>query len=369
MLVALAGEDGISQADLGDALPATASHSDGISRAALHKRISALRKASGLSVVSSGGGYRLDIARGVAIDSHDFVRAVEELPDDAPVHRLDDLMSMWRGRPWPAPQTPTARVWQPLLKARRELVRRIALVPQAQRGRLTNTPHFVGLFPDDHELNALRALPSTRRKPTLLVVEDQIIDRICTVLGDEYQFVRVTCLEEWNDVCDHLRVNGALIDRHLGGGADDLGTTKVAAYLRRHTEIPASLMSVAPPPRYSSQTTLRLKYRLLEIVHKGGDGRSLEEGAIVQAAQDLVSTTPAAKSLRQRLWVESDAFHVEDAARFADTRSSPANERARQCRAEADRLLLHLPKIDIEDAEAAVSRFHAKWGPQGVATL
>jgi len=198
----------------------------------------------------------------------------------------------------------------------------------------------------------------------LLIVEDQIMDDLSKVLDSEFDTVPVTSLEEWNEVRDSLDVDGALIDLHLkADAADSLGTTVIADYLRKYTEIPVALMSVAPPPLYSDQKALRAKYRLLEVVRKGADGK-LHEAELVRAARALVDPGEKARRARLELWVESDLYHVEDDHAFSHYLGQGAT-RVRRCRKQADTLLRKLKAMamPIEQAEQAVRAFHDEFGP------
>jgi Trypsin-like peptidase domain len=204
--------------------------------------------------------------------------------------------------------------------------------------------------------------PAARgRKSRLLVVEDQIIDDLSKVLDSEFDIVPVTSLEEWNKARDSLDVDGALIDLHLkADAADSLGTTVIADYLRKYTEIPAALMSVAPPPLFSEQKDLRAKYRLLEVVHKGADGK-LNEAKLLSAAWALVDAGEKARRARLELWVESDLFHFEDDHAY-NRRQGAA--RLKGCQKQAENLLRRLKKMPIGEAEQAVKTFHEEFGPR-----
>lgn len=207
--------------------------------------------------------------------------------------------------------------------------------------------------------------PATRgRKPRLLIVEDQIMEDLSKVLDSDFDIVPVTSLEEWNKVRDSLDVDGALIDLHLKADvADSLGTTVIADYLRKYTEIPAALMSVAPPPMFSEQKDLRAKYRLLEVVHKGADDK-LNEAKLVSAARALVDGREKARRARLELWVESDLYHFEE-----DHAYSPRQgvARLKACQRQAENLLRRLKKMPIGEAEQTVKTFHNEFGPRASA--
>jgi len=365
--ILLSGPDGISCPELAECLMHADPYQPRVSDNALERRVTDLRK-KGIRIphrtVAGQDTYCLDPAVPVRSDAVEFVRGVTELSDDPPVQRLDELMALWRGRPWPGQDPPSASPWAKVLTARARLLARIAALPDDQRDASTQLRRFLGLFHGEHGLDT-SALLVRRRKPRLLVVEDTIIDEICALLDSEFVFERVTALAEWNAVRDSLDVDGALIDRHLADFTDDQGTTVIAEYLRRYTEIPASLMTVAPPPNYRSQTDFRHRHRLLEIVHKGY-GR-LEEKALVDAAHGLVDPRSPAERERLRLWVESDRFHVDEEHLFS-RRSRAARERAELCGRQADSLLSRLGSMHIDDAKEKVRDFHDRWGPRAAAT-
>lgn len=241
---------------------------------------------------------------------------------------------------------------------REELLNRVGELVEEERARLTKLTIFCGFFPDDPTVHRLGVV-IRRARPRLLVVEDQIMDDLRAVLESEFDILPVTTLGEWNRVRDTLHVHGALIDRHLGPDLDSLGTTVIAEYLRCNTEIPAALMSVAPPPTFGDQRDLRHKYRLLEVVLKRSNGK-LNEAAIVKAARALVDTTDTGWSARQQLWVESDTFHVEEDAMF--TKGWRNVDRADECRRQADQLLIKLRRSPAAETEPAVRDFHRRWG-------
>jgi hypothetical protein len=205
--------------------------------------------------------------------------------------------------------------------------------------------------------------PGRGRLPRLLVVEDQIMEDLEKILDSEFTVVPVETIDEWNKVRDSLDVDGALIDLHLRADvADSIGTTVIADYLRKYTEIPAALMSVAPPPTLTHQADLRAKYRLVEVVRKGTDGR-LNEAELIDAARALVDSGEKARRRRLALWVESDLYHVAEDEVF----DRQGTARLKRCQKQAETLLRRLKKVPIEAAEQEVKAFHSEFGPEAAA--
>ena len=180
------------------------------------------------------------------------------------------------------------------------------------------------------------------------------------ILDSEFMVIPVESIDEWNEVRDSLDIDGALIDLHLRADiADSIGTTVIADYLRKYTEIPAALMSVAPPPTLTHQTDLRAKYRLVEVVRKGTKAR-LNEAELIDAARALVDSGEKARRRRLALWVESDLYHVEEDEVFGRR----GTVRLKRCQKQAEMLLRRLKKVPIETAEQEVRKFHFEFGPE-----
>jgi Trypsin-like peptidase domain len=210
-----------------------------------------------------------------------------------------------------------------------------------------------------------RVSPSSGRGrlPRLLVVEDQIMADLKRSLDSEFTVVPVETIDEWNRVRDSLDVDGALIDRHLRADiADSIGTTVIADYLRKYTEIPAAVMSVAPPPTTTHQTDLCAKYRLVEVVHKESGGK-LNEAALIDVARALMDPGEKARRRRLRLWVDSDLYHVEEDEAFG----REGTARLKSCERQAEKLRRRLKTAPIETVEQEVRAFHSAWGPQPTA--
>lgn len=330
-----------------------------INKDALHQRITSLKRMGVVipNLSAANRRYRLDRDQ-VTVDASDFVDGVAGLGPRPPWSEIDELLGLWHGRPavlW----NPPADCWRPVRAARDKLIAAVDGMEEADRARLTCWDRFERLFRGGLASSNRRL--ARRSKPRLLVVEDQIIDDLYAILQSEFDVVPVTTIPDWNAVCDSLDgIDGALVDRHLEPDLrDSLGTTMVADFLRRETDIPVALMSVAAPPRYSEQTVLRYKYRLVDVVHKTSQDR-LNREALFEAATALVDQSAVATLARLELWVRSDLFHVE-----SDAYSGPvATSRMNKCRTESELLLRRLPSMPLDDADPAVRDFHRTWGPQ-----
>lgn len=350
--------DGVTAADLQEALRSGRAMGE-INKDALQQRITSLKRMGVIIPKLSGTNrrYRLDPDQ-VAVDASAFTEGVGRLGPQPSWSDINELLCLWHGRPavlW----NPPADCWRPVRAARDKLVTAVEDLDEVDRTRLACWDRFERLFRG--ELAGSSRRPVRRSKPRLLVVEDQIIDALTAILDSEFDIVPVTTIPDWNAVCDSLDgIDGALVDRHLEPDLrDSLGTTMVADFLRRETDIPVALMSVAAPPRYSEQTVLRYKYRLVDVVHKKSQDR-LNREALFEAATALVDQSPGARIARLELWVRSDLFHVE-----SDAYSGPvASSRMNKCRTESDSLLRRLSSMPLDDADRAVRNFHRTWGPE-----
>ncbi|ANZ36157.1 hypothetical protein BBK82_08845 [Lentzea guizhouensis] len=196
------------------------------------------------------------------------------------------------------------------------------------------------------------------------MVEDQIMNEIHEVLDSDFRVFPISSLSQWNKERDDLSVDGALVDLHLTDDlSDNYGTTVIAEHLRRHTEIPAALMSVAPPPRYRAQDDLRIKYRLVDIVQKNSAGR-LNGVDLLHAAHELVDVDDQSRVKRLNLWIDSDEYHVKSDSLLSGGRSARrdgmdrCSQEAEMLRAKARSAMLNVDSLHVE-----VMEFHRRWGP------
>ncbi|WP_158853236.1 AfsR/SARP family transcriptional regulator [Saccharothrix deserti] len=360
-LVALSGERGITQHDLAYLLP-----TDGITADALHRRVSDLRNKCGIAIQDLRQGQNRYVLAPESIESIDaelFVNAVAALPAEPTIDELDRLMGLWRDDPAIGWGGPLRGPWERVVRTRATLIDHLVRHPELSGS--VEAERFASLFPALPELATVRSA-STRRnrlRPRLLVVEDQIMADIREILDSEFDIVPVSSLTEWNDIRDRLAVDGALVDFHLTDNSDGYGTTVIAEHLRRHTEIPVALMSVAVPPRYHDQGDMRVKYRLVDIVQKNSAGR-LNGQDLLQVARELVAMNDRSRVNRLNLWIDCDEYHVKSDSLFTGGRST-RRDSVEKCgrEAEALRLKLRSGALDVDALQAEVMRFHRNWGP------
>ncbi|GAA3458693.1 hypothetical protein ACFFSW_07550 [Saccharothrix longispora] len=362
-LVALSGEHGITKDELVYLLPGA-----GVTDEALHRRISDLRNKCGIAIhrePRQGRNHYLLVPESVeSIDAEVFVRGVAALSAEAGIAELDGLMRLWRDDPAIEWGSRLRGPWERVVGARAELIDRLLRHPELNAS--VEAVRFASLFPALPELAAVRSTASrrSRLRPRLLVVEDQIMADIRAVLDSEFDVLPVGSLAEWNDVCDNLAVDGALVDLHLTDDlSDGYGTTVIAEHLRKHTEIPVALMSVAVPPRYHDQGDMRVKYRLVDIVQKNSAGR-LNGRDLLHAARELVAANDRSRVNRLTLWIDCDEYHVKSDSLFTGGRGT-RHDSVEKCgrEAEALRLKLRSGALDVDAVQAEVMRFHRNWGP------
>ncbi len=360
-LIALSGERGITQRNLMRILPLR----DGDPAGALHRRISDLRNKCRIPISydSKHSLYALPAAAIESIDATRFIDGVTALPAEPTIAELDHLMTLWRddpatrwgsGLPWP---------WNEVVDARAALINHLVVHPDLSRS--AEAKRFATLFPGVSELDQVRTTLSrrTQHKPRLLVVEDRIMTEIRTIVEADFHVVPISSLNEWNAQRDHLNVDAALVDLHLTENLlDGFGTTVIADHLRKNTELPVALMSVAAPARFNDQGDLRIKYRLVDIVHKRSAG-GLNGHDLLHAARELVSMELPSRLKRLNLWVDSDEYHLKNDFLLYGRANRDEIERCGR-QAEAIRAKARSAAMNIEALHAEVMRFHQRWGPR-----
>ncbi|GAB3865985.1 hypothetical protein [Dactylosporangium cerinum] len=224
------------------------------------------------------------------------------------------------------------------------------------------------MFSEDRALARLAGAPTG--KPRLLVVEDQIMDDITSLLEDEFEIVPAESFERWCELRDDgtlESIQAALIDRHLVKDRpdDSLGTIKVAEYLRLHTHIPATLMSVDVDCSANRQLELCQKYRLMDVIRKERNGRVNEDG-LIAAARAMTDQSPRGRRERWRRSVDSVLFHVQQAELFG---RGLGRQRLLTCEDERDAIVRLLGRGELEQAEARIARFTAEYGQSTAAAM
>ncbi|SCE66034.1 hypothetical protein GA0070607_0073 [Micromonospora coriariae] len=357
ILIAASGPAGITSSDLERAMEGVGR---GAEKGTLHRRVTEVRKAlnNQVSPYKDDQCYRLKSTSRVTVDSWEFSDGVALLAAGAPdPAEADRLMGLWRGNPLPRRYSPAWPVWRAVAEGHDRLV---ALLDGWERDRLaelTALRRYASLFPDDWKLQKLRGALSG--KPQLLVVEDQVMDEIVLLLKDEFEIVQAASYRDFDALRESGALNtvrAALVDKHLESESDSYGTTKVATYLQRHTEIPVTLMSVDVEYSSNKQFEMCLKYRLSDVVRKHHNG-GINSG-IVDAVRAMVDDSPRGWSLRMRRWVESVAFTVQDESLMGQD-----NSNVMDCLAARDRVVALLERGPLEQAEDAVEGFRRRWDP------
>ncbi|GGV44162.1 hypothetical protein GCM10010182_80860 [Actinomadura cremea] len=253
----------------------------------------------------SHGAYRLDWPR-MTVDASSFIESV----DTAEPETVGSLLRLWREDPRPLyPQVPT-EYWTPVFAARDVLVERLERTdPRTVLGLV----EFADLFPDDPALDRLRR---RARRKRLLVVEDQNIDQYLDALRSYYDCVPIRSLDEWHrflrDNDDRVDVHGALVDLHLTTDLIDGHGLQIVDWLRDHTSLPASVMTMAPPPGNVEDwaRTHRARHRLVQIVYKGTNEVDLP--SIREAAAYLTGDEDHQVRARLATVLENAIFTADD---------------------------------------------------------
>lgn len=333
------------------------------SEAALAQHFSSLRRI-GLPVPKrvKGRPYTLD-RRAVRVDAQEFVSGVRKLrglsgpPGPAD---LAPLIGLWHGDPRVChPQVEPDR-WREVFGYRDRLLELLADADPEVLRQLDGLEDFLDLFPGDRLCASVRQRLRAGERRRILVVEDQMADMIEKAL-ESYGFscLTVRSLDEWWQLrrdreAEVGRLDGALVDLHLTPRLDDRLGLEVVTWLARHTEVPASLMTMAPPTGdlYDSTLVQRARYRLVGIIHKGTPQADLT--AIRMAAEALVSQDPRHRRRRAETWLEWAALRADEKL---DIGGSGRNTALQRCRQEADRVRSTLRNGTVEEAERAVQAF------------
>ncbi|MCX4704559.1 MULTISPECIES: hypothetical protein [Streptomyces] len=329
---------------------------------ALEQQVTELRRL-GLPIPERGRSatdpYVLDFGR-VRVDAEDFLRDLRDLPPTPDVNRLAALMAQWTGDPLLHHPQVERLLWNRHLKGRDTLLKQVRAADWQSMPELAE---FLDLFPDDRASTLLRTDLARLERKRLLVVEDQNMDQIVDLL-DAYDCVPVTDLEDWERQLrdrrdDILSVHGALIDLHLTDTFRDHDGYQIADWLRRNTDIPASVMTMAPPAgNLRQESTIQQKrHRLLQIVYKGYG--TFNAQAIREAAAQLTSDEDAHVRDRLRATLETALFH----ARRRLSYPSPEHNHTllRRCEADAAAAARQMETGTLPEAHRAVRDFREVW--------
>lgn len=333
------------------------------SEAALAQHFSSLRR-FGLPVPKrvKGCPYFLD-RQAVRVDAQDFISGVGKLRDlsgpPGPVE-LAPLIGLWHGDPRVChPQVEPDR-WKEVFGCRDRLLETLADADLEVLRQLDGLEGFLDLFPGDRLCDPVRQRLRAGERRRILVVEDQMTDMIENALESHgFSCLTVRSLDDWWQLrrdreAEVRQLAGALVDLHLTPQLDDRRGLEVVAWLARHTEVPASLMTMAPPTGdlYDSTLVQRARYRLVGIIHKGTPQADLT--AIRTAAEALVSQDPKHRRRRAETWLEWAALRADEKL---DTGGSGRNAALQRCRQHADRVRGTLRNGTVEDAEREMRAF------------
>jgi len=123
-------------------------------------------------------------------------------------------------------------------------------------------------------LRPSRPEPGYARKQ-ILVIDDTssrlIVEELAKVA--EHDYVELTSMKDWVEFRDRQKlvsVDGALVDLHLQAGESDSEGQTILTHLRDHTDIPAAMLSIDPPP--VTGDSFRNEFRLITVAFKGRTG-------------------------------------------------------------------------------------------------
>jgi CheY-like chemotaxis protein len=316
---------------------------------------------------AKGGPYTLDWDE-VRVDAAEFVAAVRklrDLPQPPDVAKLAALIGLWRGDPRVCnPQVDPDR-WKEVFTCRDRLLEVLAEADLEILRRLDGLAGFLDLFPGDRACDPVRERLRGAEPRRILVVEDQMAELIVGALESfGFSCLTVRSLDEWwrtqrEREAEVKRLAGALVDLHLTPELDDRRGLEVVEWLARHTEVPASLMTMAPPPGDLVENTRvqRARYRLVGIVHKGTPNVDLS--GIRLAAEALVSPDARHRRRRAETLLEWAALRADD--QLLGIGGSGRNPQLERCRQDADRVRRILRDGTVEEAERQAQGFRRQY--------
>ncbi|MGW6935400.1 hypothetical protein ACWGE0_35435, partial [Lentzea sp. NPDC054927] len=142
-----------------------------------------------------------------------------------------------------------------------------------------------------NRLHAARTKLDQRRaqlvRRRLLIVEDQVGDRLCEVLGD-YDCTVVRDLQGFWAVRPYLgsMFDGALVDLHLRPGYEDRDGEIVVDAINSSSALPAVLMTFRMPGGFDVIGFQR-RYNLVSVVTKKDDGPNADFGGIASVVREM----------------------------------------------------------------------------------
>jgi hypothetical protein len=230
----------------------------GCDKGALHTNLHRLRSRHGVPVLTDNERYR--IPRGaLTADATEFIDAAELDVTHATAEQVRGALALWKSGP--SDHLRSTLLWGQLHRARRKLdQRRAQLVPRR-----------------------------------LLIVEDQVGDRLREVLG-EYDCTVVRDLRGFWAVRPHLSslFDGALVDLHLRPGYEDRDGEIVVDAINNSSAIPAVVMTFRLPGGFDVAAFQR-RYNLVSVVTKKDDGPDTDFGGIVSVVREMFASDAATK--------------------------------------------------------------------------
>ncbi|GAA2683461.1 MULTISPECIES: hypothetical protein [Actinosynnema] len=224
---------------------------DAASKDASQKTLSRLRTTYGLPIVHRDNTYRMN-TDGIRVDALELL-STAAIPDGQATHaQVDAALGLWEDGP-SAVLEGTA-LWARLHEARDRLARR--------RTRLV------------------------RRR--LLIVEDQVGDRLLQVLG-EHECTLVRDLAGFWELRASRGFDGfdaALVDLHLNSGYQDRDGELVVDAINRGSALPVVVMTYRIPGNLDV-TEFQRKHNLFAVVTKADDGPGGDFTRIAEVIRDL----------------------------------------------------------------------------------
>lgn len=365
--LALAGHRGMKVQELLDTVVNPNGGRAIASKSALQKHLETLHK-FGVPIPRFGSlvtdGYALDPDR-VRVDAAEFVGRVRKLPAEPTEVQAAELIGYWREDPRVAHPRVRVTRWSLVFRARTTL---LAGIQSAGLEGMAGLEEFVELFPSDPECAPLRDRLAREERKRLLIVEDDVLEQIVDAL-DDYDCLPIGDMEEWyrrlkTDRGSILRCHGALVDLHLTDALNDEQGFDIVEWLRKNTEIPTALMTVAPPwddydegPRIHQN-----RFRLVKIINKQKDRlnrQRLNLPAIRGAVKILTSDEEEDVRTRLATWLESAYFHAR--LRLRRARNRDGARRLRECERSVQAARRSLESDTLPAAEEVVREFVRIW--------
>ncbi|UVS78601.1 hypothetical protein Actkin_02335 [Actinokineospora sp. UTMC 2448] len=292
----------------------------GSSREALQTNVSRLRRL-GLDIARTGSGYRL-VTTGVGVDALEFLEVARTNRQDLSAERVQTALALWRNGP--TRLLGSTAMWNALHEAKATL--------EAHRARFA--------------------------PKRLLIVEDQVGDRLCEVLG-EYDCTVVQDLPAFWRLLPDLEDNfdAALVDLHLRPDYVDRDGEVVIGAITSSTAVPVIMMTYKLPGGMNV-TEFRDRYNLVAVVTKLGDGPGVDLNNIVTEVRRLFGG-----DVREKLLAElEDRLPGIRRRALKQLRLAGAMDREPMVGIRYDQVSAIAQKGDLADLRRAVDAFEKEFG-------